>query len=106
MAGASPLRSCEATIHEIAQQVKPDGGLRRALVDHGFLKKLRMAPCRASIRLPFPTDSGKLCAPRHGQHAGHCVARGELTRLMCGVQQIPDELFSGFCPTLPIRTPR
>jgi hypothetical protein len=34
-AGAFPLRLCEATIHEIAHRVKPDGGLRGALEENG-----------------------------------------------------------------------
>jgi hypothetical protein len=78
MAGAFPPRSCEATIHEIAHRVKPDGGLRDAVEVNGVPEKMRMALCRASIRLPFPTFPGKLCAPRHGGRAGHGVARGEL----------------------------
>jgi hypothetical protein len=65
-AGAFPLRFCETTVHEIAQQVKPDGGLRGAPEDHGVPEKMRMAPCRASIRLPFPTPPGKLRAARNG----------------------------------------
>ena len=44
----------------------------------GFLKEIHMAPCRASIRLPFPTTPGKLRALLHGRRAGHGVARGEV----------------------------
>jgi hypothetical protein len=43
-----------------------------------FLKKIHMAPCRASIRLPFPTSPETLRAPRHDRRAGNGVARGEL----------------------------
>jgi hypothetical protein len=39
MAGAFPLRLTEATIHEIAHQVKPDGGLRARWKTMGFPKK-------------------------------------------------------------------
>jgi hypothetical protein len=39
MAGAFPTRSCEATVHEIAHRVKPDGVLRLAAKDHGGSRK-------------------------------------------------------------------
>ena len=42
------------------------------------MKKIHTAPCRASIRRPFPTSPGKLRATRNGRRAGHRVARGEL----------------------------
>jgi hypothetical protein len=42
------------------------------------LKKVVMAPGRASIRLPFPASPGKPGASRHGRRAGHGVACGEL----------------------------
>jgi hypothetical protein len=51
------------TVHEIAHQAKPDGGVRGALGADGVPEKMRMAPCRASIRLPFPTSRGKRGAP-------------------------------------------
>jgi hypothetical protein len=58
----------------------------------GFPEKMRMAPCRASIRLPFPTPPGKLCAPRHGRCTGHGVARGELATGRCAAcNRIHDE---------------
>jgi hypothetical protein len=77
-AGAFPPRSSEETVHGIAHQVKPDGRLRGAVGGNGVPEKMRMAPCRASIRLPFPTTPGKPGAPRHGRRAGHGVACGEL----------------------------
>ena len=46
--------------------------------DDGASEKTRMAPCRASIRLPFPKSPVKFRAPCHGRRAGHGVARGEL----------------------------
>src|SRR5687768_7264516 len=39
MAGAFPPRSCEATIHETAHRVKPDGEPRGALDDDGYPKE-------------------------------------------------------------------
>ena len=51
------------------------GVLRKAM---GFQKKIHMAPCRASLRLPFPTSPGKPGAPRHGRRVRNGVARGEL----------------------------
>jgi hypothetical protein len=49
----------------------------------GFPKKMRMALRRASIRLPFPTLSGKPGAPRPARRAGQGVARGELATGRC-----------------------
>jgi hypothetical protein len=63
---AFPPRSREGTVHGIAHQVKPDGRLRGAVGGNGVPEKTRMAPCRASIRLPFPTSTGKRGASRHG----------------------------------------
>jgi hypothetical protein len=71
-------------------QVKPAAGCEAAPEAMGFLKKFLMALCRASIRVPFPTPSGKRCAPRHGRRAGHGGARGELATdtVTRGVQPI------------------
>jgi hypothetical protein len=53
---------------------------------------MRMAPCRASIRLPFPTSPGKPGAPRDGGRGGHGAARGELPVGGCAAcTQIHDE---------------
>jgi len=80
-AGAFPPRSCEGTVRGIAHQVKPDGRLRCAREDDGVPEKILMAPCRASIPLPFPTSAGKPGAPRYGGRAGTryrvwCARRG------------------------------
>ena len=69
--------------------------------EHGGvpLKKILMASCRASVRLPFPTSSGKLRAPRHGRRAGHGVARGELATASRDVRRATrsamNEMFAG-----------
>ena len=57
------------------------------------LKKTRMAPCRASIRLPFPTSPGKPGAPRHGRRAGTVsrVANSPRFRRCASCTQIRDE---------------
>jgi hypothetical protein len=67
-------------VHGIAHQVKPDGRLRGAVGGKGVSEKMRMASCRASIRLPVPTSPGKRGAPRHDRRAGHGVACGEPRR--------------------------
>jgi hypothetical protein len=73
------------------------GALRRP----GVPEKMRMAPCRASIRLPFPASPGKLCAPRHDGCAGHRVAHGELATGRCAAcSQIYYEPENG-CPARP-----
>lgn len=59
----SRCRRAKGTVHEIAHQVKPDGALRSAVRATGSRKKMRMAPCRASIRLPFPTSQGSFVRP-------------------------------------------
>jgi hypothetical protein len=90
---AFPPQPGEGKVHPIAHQVKPAAGCGAAPEAMGFLKKFLMALCRASIRVPFPTPSGKLRAPRHGRRAGHGVARGELSPVpvMRGVRPIHDE---------------
>ena len=83
--------SCEGTVHTIAHQVEPKGGLRGARETMEHPDKMRMAPCRASIRLPFPTSPERLRAPRHSRRVGHRVARPELATFpaMRGVQPNP-----------------
>jgi hypothetical protein len=54
-----------------------NGGLRGAAAGKVLPEKTRMAPCRASIRLPFPTPPGKPGSPRPGRRAGHGVTHGE-----------------------------
>jgi hypothetical protein len=84
-------------VHEIAHRVKLDGGLRARYGGSWVPEKMRMALCRASIRLPFPTSPGKPRAPRHDRHAGHGVARGELATGRCAMcNQIRDELIFWF----------
>ena len=62
------------------------GALRNTME---FPEKMRIAPCRASIRLPFPTSPGKLRAPRQGRRGETlCCAWGTRHRspVMRGVQ--------------------
>ena len=70
-AGAFPPRSCEGGGSRDRASGEAGmvgcGALRKTM---GFPEKMRMAPCRASIRLPFPTSPGKPGAPRHARRVG------------------------------------
>jgi hypothetical protein len=75
-AGAIPQRACEGDGLRDRSSGEAGtvgcGALRKTM---GFLKKILMAPCRASIRLSFPTSSGKRRAPRHCRRVGDTVSR-------------------------------
>ena len=75
--GRSRRGSREGTVRGIAHRMKPEWWAAGRCGGKGVPEKMRMAPCRASICLPFPTSSGKPGVPRHGGRAGHGVAHGE-----------------------------
>ncbi|HYR07445.1 MAG TPA: hypothetical protein VEQ60_06745 [Longimicrobium sp.] len=79
-------------VYEIAHQVKPDGELRGASVDDGIPEKTRMAPCRASIPLPFPMSQGSLMRAATADVRDTGGARGDSPRFqgMRGVQADPE----------------
>ena len=59
--------SREGTVRGIAHRVKPEWWVAGRCGGRGVFEKMRMAPCRASIRLPFPASPGKYPASRHGR---------------------------------------
>jgi hypothetical protein len=73
--GRSRRVSREGTVREIAHRVKPNGGSRGAEAGKVSPKKMRMAPCRASLRLPFPRPLGKSGALPAKQRTDTVVAR-------------------------------
>ena len=75
--GGSRRGSREGRVHGIAHRVKPEWWAAGCCGGKGVPEKMRMAPCRASIRLPFPTSPRKPGAPLPCRRAGHGVARGE-----------------------------
>ena len=105
-AGVFPPRSCEGTVQGIAHRVKPEwwvaGRSGRRWIS---LKKMRMAPCRASIRLPFPTSPGKPGAPRHCDVRGHGVRVVNSPRfpVMRACNQIYDEPLFYLRAAIPLR---
>jgi hypothetical protein len=106
MAGAFPPRSCEATIYEIAHQVKPDGGPRGALEENGVIEKCGWPPAALGSVCRCRQPQGKLRAPRHGRRAGHGVPRGGLATGRCAARG-HDEPGKGMPrPPRPPRPPR
>jgi hypothetical protein len=94
--GVFPPRSWDWMVHGIARQVKPDGRPRSALEGHGVPEKMRMAPCRASMRLPFPALPGKLRAPAAAGVRERCRAWRARHRRCAAWNPIHDEpLMSG-----------
>ena len=75
--GRSRRSSREGTVRGIAHRVKPEWWAAGRFGGKGVPEKMRMAPCRASICLQFPTSSGKPGVPRPFRRAGHGVAHGE-----------------------------
>jgi hypothetical protein len=75
--GRSRRGSREGTVRGIAHRMKPEWWAAGRCGGKGVPEKMRMAPCRASICLPFPTSPGKLGAPCPCRRAGHGVAHGE-----------------------------
>jgi len=75
--GRSRRGSREGTVRGIAHRMKPEWSAAGRCGGKGVPEKMRMALCRASIRLPFPTSPGKLGAPCPCRRAGHGVAHGE-----------------------------
>ena len=67
--GAFPRRGARGG-RGIAHRVKPEWWAAGCCGGKGVPEKTRMAPCRASICLPFPTSSGKPGAPRPCRRAG------------------------------------
>src|SRR5829696_108715 len=75
--GRSRRGSREGTVRGIAHRMKPEWWAAGPAAGKVFQKKMRMALCRASIRLPFPTSPGKLGVPCPCRRARHGVAHGE-----------------------------
>ena len=72
--GRSRRVSREGMVRGIAHRVKPEWRVAGRCGGKGVSEKMRMAPCRASIRLPFPPSPGKSGATRDGRRARHGVA--------------------------------
>jgi hypothetical protein len=71
--GAVPAGSRgKGRIRKIAHRVKPEWRVAGRCGGKGVSEKMRMAPCRASIRLPFPTNPGK---PRRDPRRPTCRTR-------------------------------